>query len=509
MVRALKLLNNGNFTHKSSRSDSMRKPYDRQQRFDCSPIAEVVLDLECRDEIIPILAGLRYLYLDAKLRRKVVKLVAADLNKESRRDVGRPGMDDWQVVVLAAVRLGCNYDYDKLQDLVNNHRSLRGIMGIGDWQDPSSMTYRRIRDTLCLLRPETIERINQAIVQAGRALAPEAATCVRADSFVCETNIHYPTESSLILDGIRKFVPLCVELSGQLDVSGWRQAAHLSKKIRRLVQNIGRVSASKESGKKEALRALYSDLLERTGQLIERAKSLVKTAKERATTTEQLALSVAIQHWIGLTGQVCDTATRRVIHGESVPNSEKLFSLFETHTQLYRRGKAATPNQFGRMVLLFEDGAGFISHYHLMNRNARDADVIVEQTRKTQRKHQWQIKRASFDRGFYSPKNAEDLSHIVDVVCLPPRHPKQYADQMAKASVDFRNARQRHSGIEAAIGVMQRGNGMKRCRDRTELGFERYLGLAVLGRNIHVLGKMVIARREADSLSAISFRAAA
>lgn len=509
MVRALYLLRKGKSNSKSSRSVSVRKSYERQHRFDCSPIAQVTLDLECRDEIIPVLAGLQYLYVNEKLRRKVVRLVASDLNADSRRDVGRPGMDDWHVVVLAAVRLGCNYDYDKLQDLVSNHRCLREIMGIGDWQDTSTMSYRRIRDTLCQLHPQTIERLNQAIVEAGQELAPEAATSVRADSFVCETNIHYPTESGLIWDGVRKFVPLCQELSSMLGINGWRQANHLSKKIKQLAQNIGRVSASKETGKKEVVHALYADLLQRTKQLIERAKILAETAEVKGTTPASLSLSLTLQDWLSLTEQVCDTATRRVLEGESVPNSDKLFSLFETHTQLYRRGKAAMPNQFGRMVLLFEDGAGFISHYELMDRTDQDADVIVEQTRKAQQKHHGQIENASFDRGFYSPENEVGLSDVVRIACLPPRHPKQYAQRMEEACIEFREARKRHSGVEAAIGAMQRGNGMKRCRDRTELGFERYVGLAVLGRNIHVLGKLVIARQAENTLAAISFRNAA
>lgn len=93
-------------------------------RFDCSPIAEVPLNFECRDEVVPVLAGLQFLYRENKLRRTVVKLVAEDVSSESRRDVGRPGLDDWQVVVLAAVRLGCNYDYDKLQDQAQNHLGL-------------------------------------------------------------------------------------------------------------------------------------------------------------------------------------------------------------------------------------------------------------------------------------------------------------------------------------------------------------------------------------------------
>lgn len=115
--------------------------------------------------------------------------------------------------------------------------------------------------------------------------------------------------------------------------------------------------------------------------LIERAKKLLETAQINGKTVETLTLSLQLQHWIELTEQVCDTAHRRVMLGESVPNCEKLFSLFETHTQLYRRGKAGTPNQFGRLLLVFEDGAGFISHYHLMDRDAQDSDVIVEQTR--------------------------------------------------------------------------------------------------------------------------------
>lgn len=187
----------------------MRRHYERQRRFDSSPIAEVSLNFECRDETIPVLVGLQHVYTNQKLRHKVVKLVAEDLNSQTRRDVGRPGMDDWQVVVLAAVRLGCNYDYDKLQDQVENHRALRGILGIGEWEDADGFGARRIRDTLCLLQPRTIERLNQAIVSCGQEMHDSAGSSVRADSFVVETNIHYPTESSLIWDGVRKFVPLC------------------------------------------------------------------------------------------------------------------------------------------------------------------------------------------------------------------------------------------------------------------------------------------------------------
>ena len=487
----------------------VRKHYQQQCRFDNSPIANVRLNMECRDEIIPILLALQHLYTQAELRLKVVRLVAADLNEQSRRDVGRPGMDDWHVVVLAAVRLGCNFDYDKLQDQVENHRTLRGIMGIGDWQNADGFTFRRIRDTLCQIKPTTLEKINQLIVQAGHAINPDAASSVRADSFVIATNIHHPTESRLIFDGVRKLVPLCSDLARSLDIEGWRQSEHLTKRIKKLKQNIGRIAASKSQGKKDILKSLYSDLLTRTEQLLTRADELVESAKSESSSITILSQIAAIERWNELTRQVCDTAARRVLMGESVPNCDKLFSLFETHTQLYRRGKADQPNQYGRLVLVYEDAAGFISHYHLMNRDAKDQDVVVEQTKLAQQKHSGQIETASFDRGFHSEENEAALHKIVSDVCVLPRHPGQYAERLKNGNVKFHQTRLRHSGVESAIGALQRGNGLKRCRDRSEIGFERYFGLAVLGRNLHTLGKQLLSEQHPSSVSAHSLRRAA
>src|SRR5271168_2720544 len=117
-----------------------------EQRLDCLPIEMVTLNLNCRDEIIPILRALQHIYGDSKLRREIVDLVSDDVNPETSSELGRPGLDYWQIAVLAAVRLGCNLDYDKLQDLAEQHRNLRFLMGIGDWQDETDFGWRRIRD---------------------------------------------------------------------------------------------------------------------------------------------------------------------------------------------------------------------------------------------------------------------------------------------------------------------------------------------------------------------------
>jgi len=112
----------------------MRKAFDRQQRLDCAPVAKVRLNHNCRDEIIPILVTLQHIYSQPELRDDILRHVGQDVNGHSSRKRGRKGLDYWPILVLAAVRLGCNFDYDRLQDLAEQHRALREIMGIGNWE---------------------------------------------------------------------------------------------------------------------------------------------------------------------------------------------------------------------------------------------------------------------------------------------------------------------------------------------------------------------------------------
>ena len=488
----------------------MRKPFSSQTRFDCQSVLEVQLNLNCRDEIIPVLYGLQHVYSQSQLRDEILDLVAQDVNEQSRNDCGREGLDYWHITVLAAARLGCNLDYDKLQDLAEQHRALRHIMGIGDWQDNVDFNWRRIRDNICLLKPGTVEAISHCIVAEAYRLHPDAAKKVRADSFVVETNIHYPTESSLIVDGVRKTIELCAAISEDFGLTRWRQHDHLLKKVKQTARQISRISARKGARYKERLVKQYRKLLGRTDKILQRAKETCEVLENEFQRDDVPGLRIAeLKVFIERTEHVCGTARRRVLEGENVPNDEKLFSMFEPHTQLYKRGKAGQPLQFGRLVLVYEDAAGFISHHHIMPRDAQDQDVIVEQTRKLQDRLNHQIEEASFDRGFHSPDNQEQLADIIEHLCLPKPGSKQSVEQAAEASVKFHQARRRHSGVESAIGALQSGNGLVRCRDGTEVGFARYVALAVLGRNLHALGKLLIVREDEMAPAAFSKRAAA
>ena len=133
----------------------MRKPFSRQQRLDCRTVLNVELNLDCRHEIIPILKTLQHIYANPDLRDEILGLVAREVNRDSRDDCGREGMDYWQILVLASLRQGCSLDYDQLQDLAENHRNVRHIMGIGDWDEDTSFNWRRIQENVCHLSPES------------------------------------------------------------------------------------------------------------------------------------------------------------------------------------------------------------------------------------------------------------------------------------------------------------------------------------------------------------------
>ena len=331
---------------------------------------------------------------------------------------------------------------------------------------------------------------------------------MRADSFVMQTNIHFPTESSLLRDGLCKIIELCLQHATVHKLSGWRQSQHLWKSVKQLARKIDRIAAKKGPDYVARLKEPLRELLQKTQRFIARARQLCIDLCLLQATSDDVFGPNTLQAFIARTQRVMNTTKRRVLLGKSVPNSDKLFSMFEPHTQLYKRGKVGEPIQFGRQVLVFEDGAGFIVHGKLMERGGCDSGVAVAETKAVQNRFQNRVKRLSFDRGFHSPTNQEELADVIPNLCLPKPGVKQSARQLATAGKDFLKAQQNHPGVESAIGALQSGNSLERCRDCSEVGFVRYMSLAILGRNLQTLGRLLIAKECPESEAATSRRKA-
>lgn len=142
---------------------------------------------------------------------------------------------------------------------------------------------------------------------------------------------------------------------------------------------------------------------------------------------------------------------------------------------------------------MIEDAVGFICHYAVLANGVLAQEALVPAMTALQSRVGGKIERASFDRGFHTPENQEQLAKIVDHPCLAKKGRSGH-QQQEEASVEFRQARQSHPGIESAIGALQAGNGQERCRDKSKLGYERYVGLGIVGRNLQVLGKLLLAQ---------------
>jgi hypothetical protein len=350
---------------------------------------------------------------------------------------------------------------------------------------------------------------SQVLVGVGHRLQPEAVQSIRIDSFVTETNIHYPTDSSLLGDGLRKILDLAVALARTHGVSGWRQHQHWRKKIQQQLRHLNRVGRKKQPHA-PALRRGYQELLAMADELLDRSGTLLLTVQlrlGRPQTMETLTgCARELAHYRKLTAQVCTQARRRVLQGETVPHTEKIFSIFEPETELINKGKQPQPIQFGHQVLVAEDSVGLIVYYEVMGNGVTDAARAVPVVKELQKRYGKKVQRVSFDRGFHSPENQEELARLLAEPCLPAKGAEQGRRQQQEASVAFREARQNHPGVESAIGALQRGNDMERCRDRTYQGYQRYIGLGVLGRNLLVLGKLLIARENATCAAATSKR---
>lgn len=491
----------------------MRANYDFQMTFGMLPIHEIEFDIFSRHEITPVLMSLQHLYVyEKEALKEILYFIKSDINPDDSDKLGCSGLNYWEVLVLASVRLGCDLDFDALQDLADNHRNLRQMLMVGPYDD-NRYPRSTIHDNLSKLTTGTIQKISRKIIDIGHKFKPEAIEKVRGDSFVLKKNIHYPTDTNLLFDGIRKTIELSVKIAEAHNIVGWRQHTHLLGKFKKIRRVIEKVARSGSEDKKEKLVELYREMINEAQKLTDRALSTIQTFQSLKKASEE-DISIFwngvisnLYFFIAGTEYVCDLAQRRMINDETIPNAEKVFSLFEPDTELINRGKVPIPIEFGHRVLIMEDSAGFIVHAEVMDIGMTDNKILTDVMKRLQEQYNNKIRSASFDKGFWSPANLKELSQLVAMACLPKKGGHSQADRMRESMREFGEARKKHAGVEAAIHALVAGNGLDRCRDKGPDGFERYFALAVLGRNLHTLGRLLINQeRERRGLKALQVR---
>jgi hypothetical protein len=404
-------------------------------------------------------------------------------------------MELWKILVLGTVRLNCNWDYDKLQEIANNHKTLRQMLGHGTMDDDYYYALQTVKDNVSLLTPEVLDKINQIVVKYGHQVAGQKKTEKLAgsyDSFVTKTNVHYPTDINLLFDAIRKMITLVMRICCQMDISDWRQGKYHIRKAKQLYRRAQKLKHS--SSKDEAKKAQRQELI------IEAHNEYIKLAEALIDKTRQVPISIQstdimmqfrveeVNRYIAYGERQIDQIRRRVINGETIAHHEKVFSLFEQHTEWISKGKAGVPVELGLKVCIVKDQNSFTLHHHVME-NETDDKVAVSIVDEAQSRFP-NLTTCSFDKGFHSPDNQKELAGRLEKVVLPRKGRLSAINKEIENSDEFKEARRKHSAVESAIHAL--GNhGLDRCPDHGLDGFKRYVALAVVARNLQILGHML------------------
>ncbi len=466
------------------------------------PVGDIEFDLYSRHELLPILMALQHLYVnEPELLREILDLIEGDINPCSGKPTGRLGTSCWETLVLASLRLGCNLDYDQLADLSTNHRKIQEMLGYCEI-DRKKFGRSTINDNINLLKTERIDRIRFLLLDLQHRHCRNPLERVRADSFVMKTNIHYPTDTNLMYDGVGKIIEISVGISEKFGLPGWRKHDYLRRQIKGVRQEISKVARSRRADRDERLKTLYVKMIGAAGGIVAKAEDTLvllalKTKEENPEFDEYWRGWVSELHYfIAGTEYVGRLAERRMIEGEKIPNPEKVFSLFEPDTELINRGKTPNPIEFGHRVLIVQDGAGFIIQGRMLDVGFTDEKTITEVMRDLQKRFNAKIKAVSFDKGFWTPNNPVDLSELFDLVVLPKKGKLSEKDRERRDAKEYKKVRKWHSGVESAIGALVFGNGLGTCRDKDRDGYTRYLAMAILGRNLHTFGNILVEREK-------------
>lgn len=453
-------------------------------------IANIHLDPRSRDDIPQLLRGLQYLYTDKNLREKIFEVLAKLTPDSVNPETGRPGMDGWKILVMGSLRLNLNCDYDRLQELVNNHKTIRQMLGHGFTDDDLTYQLQTLKDNVQLFTPEILDEINQVVVEAGHRLKKKESLAARCDSFVVETNVHYPTDINLLLDALRKIITLTADYAGMTGLGGWRQSVYNCRQVKqaqRQVQKMKR-STSKDPAKKEKrlsqITRAHQDYVDLARQLVAKSEATLATTvvdPDWAVPIKALEIKGFIDH----AQRQMDQIERRVIGGETIPHEEKVFSIFQPHTEWVSKGKAGVPVELGLKVCVVEDTQGYLLHHQVMQRQTDD-QIAVDLIGETQARYP-NLSVCSFDKGFHSPENQIELAKLLDRVVLPKKGRCNQRESARQNSEAFKASRRKHSAVESGINALE-VHGLDRCLDHGLDGFKRYVALAVVARNIQKLG---------------------
>jgi len=436
-------------------------------------------------------------FIDA--HEEIVEAVRDDLRRGLKNpDTGRQGLTPQQVLRSLVLMRVKNWDYRELRERIADGLTLRRFT---DFNAQPVAKHDAFHRAFVRLTPQTLQRVNELLIATAVSMGLEDGSKLRVDTTVVQTDIHHPTDNTLLWDVVRVVTRLMCHLAILIaqPINGF---CNHTRSARRRMQELQRMTPKQRQTHQQEK---YRELIGIADEVVESARAGLQQTRAFVAPDPVARLAVEelrgqIEHYCGLGDRVIDQARRRVLQGEQVPTAEKIYSIFEPHTDLIKRGKVQTPLEFGHKVFLAESAHGLITQYEVLDGNPCDEEHVEASLLHHQETFGDAPRVYSSDRGFFSEKNIETCERGgVEIVCIPQRGGTKSVERAAhEKSPAFKKAQRFRAGIEGRISVLFRGRGMKRCLAEGRERFELFVGAAVLANNLLTIASLM-RKRSASS----------
>jgi len=431
--------------------------------------------MACADEVLA----------DEQLMTTVYEALARrHPNSRSRGRRATPAEVVLRLLVLKHVR---NWSYGALEREVRANLVYRDFTRVGGGKMPDAKTMGRWG---AALGPQAIAQIQERMVAIAKDKGVIEGRRMRVDTTVVETNIHYPTDSSLLGDGVRVLTRVMKKITAIAGAVGTKlRDRSRSVKLRGL--EIARAARSKAKPSREKLNRAYGQLLNSTSRVVGQAKrfahDIVAGVKRAGSISKQLALEglrEEIERMVPLIRQVMKQTRARIFRGDT-RSEGKIVSVFEPSTEIIRKGKTSKPTEFGKMVKLQEAENQIVTAYEVYDRRPADSDLLIGAIDTHQARLGCTPRLVAADAAFYSANNEKAAkAKGVKRICIPNRSTKSAARKREQKKRWFRNGQKWRTGCEGRISVTKRRHGLNRCRYKGDAGMKRWVGLGVIADNL-------------------------
>jgi IS5 family transposase len=387
-------------------------------------------------------------------------------------------------------------------------RELRGSLvyrKFTRFDDDATPTYSAFNKLFKVLGPKVTRAIHERVVAQAREERIAPGRMLRTDTTVVETNVHYPTDSSLLGDGIRVLTRHLARIATECDAGAVKVVDHTRAVKYRLLE-INRAAKSLAESGKEKLKAGYTKLLDVAGRVLRQAVTVTDRLAGRAG--EKLSITgsalraeaehAMLERFVPLVQRVITQTKERVIAGNNHAKN-KLLSLFEPYTAVIRKGKAHKPNEFGQLVRLDEVENGIVSGYEVESGNPDDRDAWMPAIFQHKANFGSAPRSATADRGFFSAKN-EQAARDAGVAKIAVPAIGRLSAKRAKLQKQrwFRRLLRWRAGVESRISTLKHRFDMVRARYKGADGFEFHVGWSVIANNLVSLARGLVKRKRQE-----------